>query len=107
MNSREFIYVEFPSRISFNDGFSKIVRMSNGDLPRSGGMLDEKRMITLPDETLLHGISYKGDSAGWRAAIQAFCNEQSRVWASVDSGIVFTSDGRRYPLDDCRVQPLA
>jgi len=61
LEMREFLLIEFSERTAFEQVFLCIVKLSAEPLPKEGGMLDEKRTITLPNRALMHEVSYRGD----------------------------------------------
>ena len=106
LEMREFLLIEFSERTAFEQVFLCIVKLSAEPLPKEGGMLDEKRTITLPNRALMHEVSYRGDLDGWRRAIQSFCKTQGLLWAHVECGRVIMCDGVAYALDDCIVRSI-
>jgi hypothetical protein len=101
---REFLYVEVRGRENFRrviDG--ALASHPHVPLPRSGGAIEEKVHLRLPDSTLLLGMSYTGDLAGWREKIVSFCKETQRRWAVPrDQGLAI-SDGTEIALASCGV----
>src|SRR5262245_46832339 len=78
---REFRYVEIPSGESFSRLIDSMLRSCpEVPLPRSGGVIEEKAQIKLDDKALLLALSYRGDLAGWRQKIEAFCRQTGRRW---------------------------
>ncbi len=84
-----------------------MVKLSGAPLPRTGRMLDEKRAIITPSHAVLNEVSFRGDTDGWREALQRFCKIKGLRWGTIDSGCVILSSGVSYPLDDCSVKTLS
>jgi hypothetical protein len=72
-------------------------------MPQSGGVLEEKVQVALPDETPLLAISFKGDLQGWRNKIVCYCKEEGRKWAVLRNQAFVISDGSEVPIADCEV----
>jgi len=104
METREFKYLESEEGISFEEVFPQIIKLSGAPLPKSGGMINENRLIILPEGIRLHGVSYKGDLEGWRRIIHQFCEVKNLQYGDIDSGMIVTNRGRRQALDDCVVE---
>lgn len=101
---REFLYVEVRGRETFRrliDG----AMASNPHIPppRSGGTLEEKAHLRLPDGSSFLGLSYIGDLAGWREKIVTFCQETQRRWAAPCNESIAVSDGSKIALASCAV----
>ena len=104
VEGREFFYIETVA----GDGFDEILDEALAGspdlpLPNSGGVIEEKVRILLDGNTSLLGISYKGDLAGWKAKLVAFCNTKHRKWGTVSRQKVELSDGRELDLGKCNV----
>src|SRR5437867_2797980 len=104
VEGREFLYVEIRSGEQFNELMDKIFACCPAATsPRSGGILGEKASITLRNDTVLLGISYKGDLEGWRTKIQGFCKESGRLFAIPSGGKLVLVDGTTVAFSDCKV----
>lgn len=101
---REFLYIETRSGQEFNQLMDLIfASCPTIPSPESGGVLGEKAWMTLPDDAVLFGISYKGDLDGWRRKVQGFCKESGRQFATPsDTGLLFP-DGTTVPFSGCKV----
>jgi hypothetical protein len=104
VEGREFLFVEVRSNEVFTELVDKIfASCPTVSPPRSGGILEEKAWITLQDNTLLLGVSYKGDLQGWRKKIQGFCKESGRMFGIPSSDKLLLADGTSVALSDCKV----
>jgi hypothetical protein len=100
----EVIYVEASDQENFRllvDGAIES-RPGNTPLP-SGGVLEEKTRVRLPDGTWLLGMSYRGDLPGWRELIVSFCKRNEKKWAFPRGEALAVSDGHETPLMYCDV----
>lgn len=73
-------------------------------MPQSGGVLEEKARLVLPDKTSLLAVSFKGDLLGWRNKILGYCAEKGLKWAVIKEQFLAPSDGPEIPLTDCQVE---
>jgi hypothetical protein len=104
VEGREFLYLEISSGNEFSELMDRIfISCPTVPQPRSGGVLGENVWITLGDNTVLFGISYKGDLEGWRKKILAFCKENGRRFAIPSSDGLMFADGSAVPFSDCKV----
>lgn len=105
VEGREFLYVESLDERNLSrlvdDVFSACTVMP---LPQSGGIIEEKAQVVLPDKTSFLAFSYKGDLQGWRAKIQSYCETNRRKWGTVQNERFITSDGCEHNLADCEIQ---
>jgi hypothetical protein len=72
-------------------------------VPASGGVIEEKARIALSEELSLTALSYRGDLAGWKAKIVAYCNSDDRIWGVISNNKLMLSDGRALDLGECHV----
>jgi hypothetical protein len=104
VEGREFFYIEsLPG-----EGFNQIIDEAlNGSphvpMPKAGGVIEEKVYIVLDGGRSLLGISYKGDLAGWRAKLLAYCVVKHRKCGIASHRILSLSDGTELALGDCEV----
>ncbi len=104
VEGREFLYVETQDGETFRSLIDEALAGSPDlPLPKSGGVIEEKVRILLDSNTSILGISYKGDLAGWRAKLVAYCNAKHRKWGIVSRKKVVLSDGRELVLGECDV----
>jgi hypothetical protein len=104
--SREFIYVEAVRGEDFDELVdAAIASCPDVPLPRSGGIGEERIRVRLPDGTMLLGMSYTRDLAGWRRKMVSFCEERHKRWATPRRRhrSLAVSDGTEVPLDACEV----
>lgn len=102
---REFIYVQLPMGRDFSSFMDEVFdSCPTLHIPQSGGALEEKARITLPDQTSFLAISYQGDLLGWRDKIQGYCGEKGLKWAVIEAQNLTLSDGAEVPLSDCHVE---
>jgi hypothetical protein len=101
---REFLYVEALEGESFSQILGNAIAPSpDVPSPRAGGAIEEKVRVVLPNRKSLIAISYRGDLAGWRRNLQAYCHGKGRIWGVfTDDGFVL-SDGTSFSLSDCEV----
>ena len=104
VDGREFFYVEIRGDERFRTVIDEaLAGAPDVPLPKSGGVIEEKVRILLDGSAFLLGISYKGDLAGWRAKLVAYCNTKHRKWGIVSRQKVVLSDGRELILGECDV----
>lgn len=104
VDGREFFYIESEVGEDFHALTGKAIEL-NGDneLPRSGGVIEEKVRIRISDETVLSGISYKGDVLTWRRILVNFATTDQREYGISDNGILTLSSGQKIELSSCDV----
>lgn len=104
VEGREFFYVETLPGEGFDEILDEALAGSSDlPLPKSGGVIEEKARILLDGSTSLLGISYKGDLAGWKAKLVAYCKAKHRKWGIVSRQKVALSDGTELALGECDV----
>jgi hypothetical protein len=104
VEGREFFYVETLPGEGFEDVVDEALAGSSDlPLPKSGGVIEEKARIFLDANTSLLAISYKGDLAGWRAKLVAYCYAKRLKWGIVLQQKVALSDGTEITLGECDV----
>lgn len=104
VEGREFLYVETLSGEEFNHILDEALTSSpNVPIPKAGGVIEEKVRIVLDDGTSLLGVSYKGDLAGWKAKLLAYCNAKHRRHGIASHRKLSLSDGTELALDECDV----
>ncbi len=104
VEGREFFYVEMLPGEGFDEILDEALAGSADlPLPKSGGVIEEKVRILLDGSNSLLGISYKGDLAGWRAKLVAYCEAKYRKWGIVSKQKVALSDGTELDLGECDV----
>ncbi|MBX7105963.1 MAG: hypothetical protein K1X57_17910 [Gemmataceae bacterium] len=104
VEGREFFYFETLAGEGFDEILDEALAGSTDlPLPKSGGVIEEKVRILLDSNVSLLGVSYKGDLAGWRAKLVAYCNAKHRKWGNVSEQKLVLSDGRELVLGECDV----
>jgi hypothetical protein len=108
VEGREFIYVESLNAHDLaclaDEMFSAC---ATAPLPHSGGIIEGKAQIMLPDKTSFLAFSYKGDLQGWKTKVVSYCKANGRKWGFVRNGLFVTSAGKEVFLADCEVQFLS
>ncbi len=104
VEGREFFYVEIRGNEQFRTVIDGALAGSpHVPLPKSGGVIEEKAKILLGGSPSLLGISYKGDLAGWRAKLVAYCKATHRKYGIVTRQKLGLSDGTELSLGECKV----
>jgi hypothetical protein len=104
VEGREFFYVEALDGERFRHIIDEALNGSpDVPSPTYGGVIEEKARIILDGGMSLLGVSYKGDLAGWRAMLVAYCNAKHRKWGIVSRQKVALSDGTELALGECEV----
>lgn len=70
----------------------------------SGGIVSDRCRISLPTGKVFHALSYHGDLAGWRAAVEMGANTRGVLLARIEGGQFIVSDGRLVLLSDCKIE---
>ena len=105
VEGREFLYVEMLTGEGFDDVVNEALACSPDlPLPKTGGVIEEKARIVLDGCTCLLSLSYKGDLAGWRNKLVAYCNSTNRQWGIASRQKIVLSDGRALALEKCDVK---
>lgn len=104
VDGREFFYIEIYS----GDRFATLlddeqVQCADIALPQSGGAIEEKVRIRLPDTSIFLSISYKGDILGWRNRFVEFCKRTNRRWGTPRKEAFFLSDNSSIAFADCDI----
>lgn len=100
---KEFVYFqddgEKPVRKQFND----LTQYTNPPHAKSGAVTSQGCSISLPDNTVFHGIAYHGDIDGWRKDIEEGAKGLQILLARIDGDNFIVSDGKTFQLADCKV----
>ena len=102
--TRKYIYIEDDGRGNFGDLFNSITAKV---IPRNathGGMGEVGFRIITPDNTVFHGLSYKGDLEGWKQDIELGSKNLNLLIATIEDDKMVISDGRSYKLFDCQTE---
>ena len=104
VQGREFIYVELLEGENFHQLLNEVLAVCpEVPLPKTGGALEEKTRIVLPNGKSLLAISYKGDLPGWRQKLISYCVEKRRLWGVLSNQRLSVSDGEELPIIECEV----
>lgn len=104
VEGREFFYVETLSGEGFNEILDEALTGSPDiPLPKAGGVIEEKVRIIVDGGMSLLGVSYKGDLAGWRAKLLAYCKTKHRKCGIASHQKLALSDGTELALGECEV----
>src|SRR5579872_5439968 len=81
VQGREFFYLELRDKEVFRTLIDQaLAANSEVPMPNAGGIIEEKVRILLNGGKSLLGISYKGDLAGWKGKLVAYCEATDRKW---------------------------
>ena len=101
---REYRYVSDDGENDFSKLFKKLTMHQNPRKATDGGAITENCKIKLPDGSIFHGLSYRGDIEGWREDIEQQARMLSLLTAKIQDDKVEVSDGRSFSLSDCTVE---
>lgn len=101
---REFRYIADDGVGDFPRLFQRITTHQSGRPAKSGGAISENCKLWLPDGSLFHALSYKGDVDGWRQVIEDGARALNLRLARIVSDMIVVSDGQAASLADCRIE---
>lgn len=104
VDGTEFLYFEDDGKNNRKKQFNLLLDSAGTIAATSGGVVSDRCRITLPAGTVFSALSYHGDIAGWRAALEAGANARGLLLARVEGERFVISDGRSFPLSDCRIE---
>jgi hypothetical protein len=104
VDGTEFVYFSDDGKNKFRKQFKSLTNYTNPPHAQNGGATESGCKIYLPDGLLFHAISYHGDVEGWRKDIAAGAEVLHVLLARIEGGKLVTSDGRIFPLMDCRIE---
>ena len=84
--------------------YREVIMKVEPPLMKSGGVMLDGCIITVPDGTRFYPLVLNGDIEGWRRQIEQGAQELGVLTAQIASDTFSLSDGRSYPLADCTVQ---
>lgn len=99
----EIVYFSDDGKNKFAKQFDNLTDVDPRAATR-GGLNERGCRITPPDSPLFHAIGYHGDVEGWRADVQAGAKHLGLLLARIEEGDFVISDGRRFPLTECKVE---
>lgn len=97
-------YVSFDRAHRPADIFEEVVWRVDPPVAKSGGVVLEGFIVTLPDGTPFYALKYHGDVAGWQSQIERGAADSGYVTARIDADTFVVSDGRQCPLSECTVE---
>ena len=104
----EVRYVSFDraQNPSASDLFDKGIPWRAGPPPqvRSGAILLPGFIITIPEGTPFYALEYHGDVQAWQKQIEQGAAGLGLLTAKIESDRFVISDGRSYPLSDCKIE---
>jgi hypothetical protein len=101
---REVVYFSDDGTGDVRGQFSRLTKDISPRHAKHGGKTAQGCRLWLPDGTLFYPVSYHGDIEGWRQDIEAGARQLNLKLAKVDGDRIVVSDGRSFPLTDCRVE---
>jgi hypothetical protein len=101
IDGKEFIYFADNGAGDFRKQFLTLITKIKPSHQREGGVISQACRIHLPDGSLFHGISYRGDIEGWRQQIEDGAKELGVLLAKIQDDRIVFSDGRSAALGDC------
>ncbi len=104
IKGREVLYIEILSDDTFAT-FLDEEELYCADMPqpRSGGAIEEKVQVVLPDNRRFLGLSYKGDLDGWKNRFISCCQKTGRLWAIPKEHFLCVSDGLEVMWSECHI----
>jgi hypothetical protein len=102
-SDREYLYLQSPAGTDFQRFFKRMWKIGQQPLPKSGGVMNEECTIMTPSGFEFHGISFRGDKAGWRAKALDCMHELSLLHAHVVERALVLSNGASHELSACVV----
>jgi hypothetical protein len=100
----EFVYFSDDGVNKFRRQFKNVTEFTNPPNAKSGGVNERGCRITPPDGQLFHAIGYHGDIEGWRKDVAAGAQAFGLLLARIEADVFVISDGRSFPLNECRVE---
>lgn len=84
-----------------SEQFYKLTGFVNPPHVKGGGVQTTNCRLVLPDNSIFHAITYRGDIEGWRRQIEEGAAGLNVVLAMIEDDKLVVSDGRVYDLCDC------
>lgn len=104
VDGTEVLYFEDDGKSKPKKQFNLLLDSAGTIAATSGGIVSDGCRISLPVGTLFNALSYHGDIAGWRAAVEEGANARGLLLARVEGGQFVISDGRSFPLLECKIE---
>ena len=100
----EFLYYEDDGKNKPKKQFDLLLDSAGAITATSGAVVSDPCRIRVPAGQLFHSLSYHGDIAGWRAAVQAGADARGLLLARIVANQFVISDGRSFPLSECQIE---
>ncbi|WP_061238370.1 hypothetical protein [Ectopseudomonas composti] len=104
IDGTEFLYFEDDGKNKPKKQFNLLLDSAGTIAATSGGVVSDGCCIGLPAGPVFHALSYHGDIAGWRAAVEAGANARGLLLARIEGEQFVISDGRSFPLSECKIE---
>ena len=104
VNGREYLYYEDDGKNKPKKQFNLLLGSAGTITATSGGVVSDPCRIRVPAGQLFRALTYHGDLAGWRAAVQAGADARGLLLARIVANQFVISDGRSFPLSDCEIE---
>ncbi len=104
IDGTEFLYFEDDGRNKPKKQFNLLLDAAGAIAATSGGIISDRCRISLPTGTVFHALSYHGDIAGWRSAVEVGANTRGLLLARIEGGQFVISNGRSFRLSDCKIE---
>jgi hypothetical protein len=98
------VYFSDDGKSDFKCQFRRLTEGVNPSNVKCGGMTSQGCRLWLPDGALFHPVSYHGDVDGWAKTIELAAKQWGFLLARIDGTSISISDGRLFPLADCKVE---
>ncbi|GGF31549.1 hypothetical protein GCM10011611_42120 [Aliidongia dinghuensis] len=99
----EYVYFSDNGKGSFRKQFLTLGQNMSRPVQEHGGIISQACRITIPDGTLFHGLSYRGDMEDWRLQMRESTEALGLLLARIEGDRLVISDGRSVPLAECKV----
>jgi hypothetical protein len=97
-------YVSLGINQSPSDEYKVVIMKISPPLMKSGGVMLEGCILTLPDGTCFYPLILNGDIPGWQKQIEQGASSLGLLTAKIAEEAFLVSDGRSYPLSECSVE---
>jgi len=104
IDGTEFLYFEDDGKNKPKKQFNLLLDSAGTITASSGGIVSDGCRIGVPAGAVFHALSYHGDIAGWRAAVEAGASARKLLLARVEGEQFVISDGRSFPLSNCIIE---
>ncbi len=106
VDGTEFLYFEDDGKNNSKKQFDLLLDSAGTIAAVSGGIVSDRCRISLPTGMAFHALSYHGDIVGWKAAVEAGARARGLLLARIERDQFIVSDGRSFPLSECKVEFL-